>query len=345
MMLDLTARLLSTLPAEPAHHATLALTRAFASLLPGAPPDDPKLEVRALGLCFPNPVGLAAGFDKNVDVPAAMLKLGFGFAECGTVTPRPQAGNPRPRLFRLREDQAVINRMGFNNLGMEEAARRLDTRRRNGIVGINIGANRDSTDTIADYALGFARLAPLADYVTVNVSSPNTPGLRRLQHKEELAQLLATLTQARAGGGYPILLKIAPDLDEPALDDIAEVVTGSAVQGVIISNTTVARPPLQSRHASETGGLSGKPLFAPSTDILRRMRARLPREMVLIGVGGISSGADAYEKILAGASLVQLYTALVYHGPGLIARIKRDLLSLLARDGFSSVTQAIGARA
>ncbi|HEV7960246.1 MAG TPA: quinone-dependent dihydroorotate dehydrogenase [Rhizomicrobium sp.] len=345
MMLDLTARLLSTLPAEPAHHATLALTRAFASLLPGAPPDDPKLEVRALGLCFPNPVGLAAGFDKNVDVPAAMLKLGFGFAECGTVTPRPQAGNPRPRLFRLREDQAVINRMGFNNHGMEAAARRLDARRRNGIVGINIGANKDSADIIADYAVGFARLAPLADYVTVNVSSPNTPGLRRLQHKEDLAELLATLTQAKAGGGYPILLKIAPDLDEPALDDIAEVVTGSAVQGVIISNTTVARPPLQSRHASETGGLSGKPLFAPSTDILRRMRARLPREMVLIGVGGISSGADAYEKILAGASLVQLYTALVYHGPSLIARIKRDLLSLLARDGFSSVTQAIGARA
>jgi len=365
MMLDLTARLLSTLPAEPAHRATLALTRAFASLLPGAPPDDPRLEVQALGLCFPNPVGLAAGFDKNADVPAAMLKLGFGFAECGTVTPRPQAGNPRPRLFRLRKDQAVINRMGFNNRGMEAAAWRLNTRRRNGIVGINIGANKDSTDYIADYALGFARLAPLADYVTVNVSSPNTPGLRRLQHKEELAQLLTTLTQARArlplarsagggggrssacdakaGGGYPILLKIAPDLDEQALDDIAEVVTGSAVQGVIISNTTIARPLLQSRHANETGGLSGKPLLAPSTDILRRMRARLPREMVLIGVGGISSGADAYEKILAGASLVQLYTALAYQGPGLIARIKRDLVSLLVRDGFSSITQAVGA--
>lgn len=346
MMLDLTARLLSILPAEPAHRVTLALTRAFAPLLRSAPPDDPRLEVQTLGLCFPNPVGLAAGFDKNADVPAAMLKLGFGFAECGTVTPRPQAGNPRPRLFRLRKDQAVINRMGFNNRGMEEVAWRLNMRRRNGIVGINIGANKDSADYIADYALGFPRLAPLADYVTVNVSSPNTPGLRGLQDKDELTQLLIALAAVRATSvRRPVLLKIAPDLDEQALDDIAEVVTGSAVQGVIISNTTVARPPLQSRHANETGGLSGKPLLAPSTDILRRMRARLPREMVLIGVGGIASGADAYEKILAGASLVQLYTALAYQGPGLIARIKRDLLSLLVRDGFSSITQAIGARA
>jgi len=249
-------------------------------------------------------------------------------------------------LFRLREDLAVINRMGFNNRGMDWAARRLKARRRNGIVGINIGANKESADTIADYALCFARLASLADYVAVNVSSPNTPGLRRLQNRTDLAHLLTALAGVRTAGTQPpLLLKIAPDLDEAALDDIAEVVTGSAVQGVIISNTTIARPRLQSRYANETGGLSGKPLFAPSTDILRGMRARLPREMVLIGVGGISSGADAYEKILAGASLVQLYTALAYHGPGLIARIKRDLLSLLARDGFSSITQAIGARA
>jgi dihydroorotate dehydrogenase len=346
MMLDLTARLLSALPAEPAHRATLALTRTFAPLLPGVSPDDPGLKVQVLGLNFPNPIGLAAGFDKDAQVPAAMLKLGFGFVECGTVTPRPQAGNPRPRLFRLREDQAVINRMGFNNRGMDAAALRLGARRRNGIVGINIGANKDSTDAIADYALGFANLARLADYVAVNVSSPNTPGLRRLQNKTELARLLAALAAVPAAGvKRPLLLKIAPDLDDAALGDIAEVVAGSAVRGVIVSNTTVARPPLQSHHAGETGGLSGKPLFAPSTDILRRMRARMPREMVLIGVGGIASGADAYEKILAGASLVQLYTALAYRGPGLIARIKRDLLSLLARDGFSSITQAIGARA
>jgi dihydroorotate dehydrogenase len=344
MILDLAARLLSALPAETAHEATLGLTRAFAPVLPPARADDPRLEVKALGLSFPNPIGLAAGFDKDTRVPDAMLKLGFGFVECGTVTPKPQAGNPRPRLFRLREDRAVINRMGFNNRGMEEAARNLARRRKNGIVGINIGANKETSDHIADYAQSFARLAPLADYVTVNVSSPNTPGLRGLQNKEELTQLLATLTQARAGGGHPILLKIAPDLDAHALDDIAQVVIASRIEGVIVSNTTIARPPLKGSHAQETGGLSGAPLFQPSTKILRQMRARLPKDIALIGVGGISSGRDAYEKILAGASLVQLYTALVYQGPGLVGRIKRDLLACLARDGFSSVAAAIGAR-
>jgi dihydroorotate dehydrogenase len=344
MILDLAARLLSALPAETAHEATLGLTRAFAPLLPRARADDPRLEVNALGLSFPNPIGLAAGFDKDARVPDAMLKLGFGFVECGTVTPKPQVGNPRPRLFRLREDRAVINRMGFNNRGMDEAARNLAQRRKNGIVGINIGANKETSDRIADYARSFARLAPLADYVTVNVSSPNTPGLRGLQNKEELTQLLATLTQTRAGGGHPILLKIAPDLDAHALDDIAQVVIASRIEGVIVSNTTIARPALKGRHAGESGGLSGKPLFQPSTEILRQMRARLPKDIVLIGVGGISSGRDAYEKILAGASLVQLYTALVYQGPGLVGRIKRDLLACLTRDGFSSIAAAIGAR-
>jgi dihydroorotate dehydrogenase len=343
MILDLAARLLSALPAETAHEATLGLTRAFAPVLPSAHADDPQLEVKALGLSFPNPIGLAAGFDKDARVPDAMLKLGFGFVECGTVTPKAQAGNPRPRLFRLREDRAVINRMGFNNRGMDGAARNLAQRRKNGIVGINIGANKDSSDRIADYAQSFARLAPLADYVTVNVSSPNTPGLRGLQNKEELTQLLATLTQTRAGGGHPILLKIAPDLDAHALDDIAQAVIQARIEGVIVSNTTIARPALKGRHAGESGGLSGKPLFQPSTEILRQMRARLPKDVVLIGVGGISSGRDAYEKILAGASLVQLYTALVYQGPSLVGRIKRDLLACLARDGFSSVAAAIGA--
>jgi dihydroorotate dehydrogenase len=344
MILDLAARLLSALPAETAHEATLGLTRTFAPMLPRAGADDPRLEVKALGLSFPNPIGLAAGFDKDARVPDAMLKLGFGFVECGTVTPKPQAGNPRPRLFRLREDRAVINRMGFNNRGMDEAARNLALRRKNGIVGINIGANKDSSDRIADYAQSFARLAPLGDYITVNVSSPNTPGLRGLQNEEELSQLLAALTQVRGGGGHPILLKIAPDLDAHALDDIAQVVIASRIEGVIVSNTTIARPPLKGRHAGETGGLSGRPLFQPSTEILRLMRARLPKDIALIGVGGISSGRDAYEKILAGASLVQLYTALVYQGPGLVGRIKRDLLACLARDGFSSVAAAIGAR-
>jgi dihydroorotate dehydrogenase len=344
MILDLAARLLSALPAETAHQATLGLTRTFAPLLPSVRADDPRLEMKALGLSFPNPIGLAAGFDKDARVPDAMLKLGFGFVECGTVTPRPQAGNPRPRLFRLREDHAVINRMGFNNRGMDEAARNLAQRRKNGIVGINIGANKETSDRIADYARSFARLAPLADYVTVNVSSPNTPGLRGLQNKEELSQLLATLIHARAGGGHPILLKIAPDLDAHALDDIAQVVIASRIEGVIVSNTTIARPALKGRHAGESGGLSGKPLFQPSTEILRQMRARLPKDIVLIGVGGISSSRDAYEKILAGASLVQLYTALVYQGPGLVGRIKRDLLACLTRDGFSSIAAAIGAR-
>ena len=345
MILDLAARLLSALPAETAHQVTLGLTRAFAPLVPSARSDDPRLEVKALGLSFPNPIGLAAGFDKDARVPNAMLKLGFGFVECGTVTPKPQMGNPRPRLFRLREDHAVINRMGFNNRGMDEAARNLAQRRKNGIVGINIGANKDSSDRIADYAQSFARLAPLADYVTVNVSSPNTPGLRGLQNKEELSQLLTTLIAARARSAHrPLLLKIAPDLDAHALDDIAQVVTASRIEGVIVSNTTIARPALKGRHAGESGGLSGRPLFLPSTEILRQMRARLPKDIVLIGVGGISSGRDAYEKILAGASLVQLYTALVYQGPGLVGRIKRDLLACLTRDGFSSIAAAIGAR-
>ncbi len=344
MSLDLAARLLRALPAEAAHRVTLRLTGAFAPLLLSASPDDPRLAVTALGLRFPNPVGLAAGFDKDADVPDAMLKLGFGFVECGTVTPKPQIGNPCPRLFRLPQDRAVINRMGFNNRGMDAAAANLKARARNGIVGINIGANKDSTDRIADYAQGFVLLAPLADYVTVNVSSPNTPDLRGLQNKDELTRLLATLTQVRVDrkSQKPLLLKIAPDLDAHALDEIAQVVTASGIEGVIVSNTTVARPVLRSANASEAGGLSGKPLLAPSTEILRQMRMRLPQGIVLIGVGGISSGADAYEKIRAGASLVQLYTGLVYEGPGLVRRIKRELLTCLTRDGFASIADAVG---
>jgi dihydroorotate dehydrogenase len=374
MILDLAARALRALPAEGAHRATVRLTGLFAPLLPASQPDAAGLAVKVLGLDFPNPVGLAAGFDKDAEIPDAMLKLGFGFVECGTVTPRPQSGNPRPRLFRLSEDGAVINRMGFNNQGTAAAAARLAARSGRGIVGINIGANKDSEDRIADYAKAFEHLAPLADYVTVNVSSPNTPGLRGLQNRDELARLLAALTNARTrlplarsaggggvserqragvsrsvkttgerdGGGYPILLKIAPDLDEHALDEIAKAVSDADIEGVIVSNTTIARPVLRSRNAGESGGLSGKPLFAPSTERLRQMRLRLPREIALIGVGGISSGMDAYEKIRAGANLVQLYTGLVYEGPGLIARIKRELLACLTRDGFATITDAVG---
>jgi dihydroorotate dehydrogenase len=342
-MIDLGAGLLRQLPAESAHRATLALARAVGPFLPAPAPDDARLATTAFGLSFPNPIGLAAGFDKNAEVPAAMAKFGFGFVECGTVTPRPQAGNARPRLFRLSEDAAVINRMGFNNEGMAAAAHNLKTRRGGGIVGINIGANKDSADRIADYVLCFSELALLADYVTVNVSSPNTPGLRGLQNRDELTRLLNTLTDARVKAVHkPILLKIAPDLDSHALDEIADVVRASGIEGLIVSNTTIARPVLKSHHAGEAGGLSGRPLLEPSTRILGEMYQRLGSAVTLVGVGGIAGGEDAYAKIRAGASLVQLYTALVFQGPGLVARIKRELLDCLERDGFATVSAAMG---
>jgi dihydroorotate dehydrogenase len=342
MLLDIPATVLRAFPAETAHRATIRLANFFGPLLPKAPADDPRLAIAVLGLSFANPVGLAAGFDKNGEAFAAMGKLGFGFVECGTVTPRPQTGNPRPRLFRLPEDRAVINRMGFNNDGMDAVAPRLRARAKGRIVGINIGANKDTADRIADYATAYKTLAPLADYVTVNVSSPNTPGLRGLQNKDELERLLASLTAARGAGKPPLLLKIAPDLDAPALDDIAAVVNASGIDGLIVSNTTIARPAsLESGHAKEQGGLSGAPLFEPSTRILRAMRQRTT--LTLIGAGGIASGADAYAKIRAGASLVQLYSALALQGPGLVTRIKRELVECLARDGFARIADAVGA--
>ena len=345
MLTDLGAAALRLLPPETAHKATLRLLESMAPLLPAAGADDPRLALTALGMNFPNPVGLAAGFDKDADVPDAMLKFGFGFVECGSVTPRPQDGNPRPRLFRLPADRAVINRMGFNNGGMDAMAAKLARRRKRGIVGINIGANKDSADRTADYELCFSTLAPFASYITANVSSPNTPGLRGLQNKDELKKLLETLTNARARGNYlPILLKIAPDVTPDALDDIADVTLASGIEGIIATNTTIARPPwLKSAKANESGGLSGVPLMAPSTAILKALRERIGAKLTLVGVGGISSGADAYAKIRAGASLVQLYSALTYSGPGLVARIKRDLLAHLKRDGFSSIVDAIGA--
>jgi len=345
MILDAAASVLRLFPAETAHSATISLTRAFSALLPVDRSRDSRLAIRVLGMDFPNPVGLAAGFDKNALVPTAMLGFGFGFVECGTVTPHPQAGNPRPRLFRLSEDCAVINRMGFNNDGMDVVANRLAARRRNGICGINIGANKDSQDRIADYRAAFARLAPLADYVAVNVSSPNTPGLRGLQNRDELTRLLEVLREARAqiATTVPLLLKIAPDLDGHALDDIAGVALASGIEGLIVSNTTIERPSsLKSRHASEAGGLSGAPLFEPSTRILREMHARAGDKLVLVGVGGIASGADAYAKIRAGASLVQLYSALAFQGPGLVQQIKRELVSCLVRDGFATIADAVG---
>jgi dihydroorotate dehydrogenase len=346
MLLDFGARLLRSLPPEASHRATIRLTKLAQPLLPGAPADNPRLAIDAFGLRFPNPLGLAAGFDKDGEVPDAMLKLGFGFAEVGTVTPRPQSGNPQPRLFRLAEDRAVINRMGFNNAGMAAMATRLAHRRKRGIVGINIGANKDTAERVADYREAFARLAPFADYVTVNVSSPNTPGLRALQNRDELERLLGALNEERAKIAKPLLLKIAPDLDEHALDDLAQVALAARLDGLIATNTTIARPDdLRSPLARETGGLSGAPLFARSTDVLRGLRRRVGNRVVLIGVGGVASGAGAYAKIRAGASLVQLYTALAYDGPGLIARIKRDLIALLARDGMARLSDAIGADA
>ncbi len=344
-MMDLAVAMLRLLPPETAHHVTVELAARFGAFLPKAPADDPRLGIKVLGLDFPNPLGIAAGFDKNARAYRAILRMGLGHAECGTVTPRPQPGNPKPRMYRLKEDKAVINRMGFDNDGMEWVAQRLK-RRRKGIVGINIGANKDSADRIADYRAAFAKLSPLADYVAVNISSPNTPGLRNLQNRAELHTLLHSLIEVRGDRAVPLLLKIAPDLDLPALDDIAEEVLASGIEGMIVTNTTLARPAtLKSRFAGQSGGLSGKPLMEPSTRILCEMRKRVGNKLVLVGVGGVSSGADAYRKIRAGASLVQLYTALVYNGSGLITKIKRDLLDCLARDGFSSVADAIGADA
>jgi len=343
MLLDAGARMLRQLPPETSHRATIRLLSAGGAVLPAALPDDPKLAVTALGLRFPNPIGLAAGFDKDGEVPDAMLKLGFGFVEIGTVTPRSQAGNPKPRLFRLPEDRAVINRMGFNNAGMEAMARRLAKRKRNGILGINIGANKDSADRIADYRAAFARLAPFADYVTINVSSPNTPGLRTLQGRDELERLLGAVNEERAKLPRPLLLKIAPDLDDAAIDDVADVALAAGLDGIIATNTTIDRSQgLRSANARETGGLSGAPLFQRSTEVLKALRAKVGSRITLVGVGGIGSGADAYAKIQAGASLVQLYTALAYEGPGLISRIKRELLQCLEQDGFDDLDRAGG---
>lgn len=342
--MDAAVAAIRLLPPETAHHVTVELMARFGFFLPGPAKDDPRLKVSVLGLDFPNPLGLAAGFDKDCRAFKGMLKLGLGHVESGTVTPLPQPGNPQPRMYRLPEDGAIINRMGFNNQGIEAAAARLARRRGRGIVAINIGANKTSTDRIADYREGFDKLAPLADFVVANVSSPNTPGLRGLQGKDELTALLSTLVEARGSSNKPILLKIAPDLDEHALDDIAAVVLASGIDGMVVTNTTIDRPAtLQSRYASETGGLSGKPLMEPSTRVLAEVRRRVGSKLVLIGVGGVTTGEDAYRKIRAGASLVQIYTAMVFKGGSLVPKIKRDLIKCLERDGFACVSDAVGA--
>ncbi len=330
---------------EAAHNLTIAalgmLPRARGALT------SPMLATELAGLAFPNPVGLAPGFDKDARVAAAMPRFGFGFVEVGTLTPLPQEGNPRPRLFRLVEDGAVINRMGFNNGGQAAAVDRIHDLRARGMaapLGVNIGANKDSADRIADYAKGTAALAPLADYLTVNISSPNTPGLRALQDKDALGALLDAVAAAQpAGGVKPVFLKVAPDLEPADIDDIVSVAIDKRLAALIISNTTTGRPALASRHAGEAGGLSGAPLHDLALQRLKDFRTASGGQVPLIGVGGIASAEQAWERIRAGASLVQLYSAMVYAGPGLAARIARGLEALAARDGFARVADAVGA--
>ncbi|HIP78187.1 MAG TPA: quinone-dependent dihydroorotate dehydrogenase, partial [Kiloniellaceae bacterium] len=338
---------LRLLDPETAHGLTLkALAAGLAPRV--TEPDDPLLATRVWGRAFSNPVGLSAGFDKDAEVMAPMLALGFGFVEVGSITPRPQGGNPKPRIFRLPDDAAVINRLGFNSGGLEAAAERLKAYRAGsskgqgqGLVGINLGKNRDSDDAAGDYALGAAALAPLADYLVVNVSSPNTPGLRALQGRGELEDLLGRVTAALPSPAPPLLLKIAPDLTEEDKQDIAAVCLAAGVAGIIATNTTIERPDsLRGAAKAEGGGLSGKPLFAASTAVLSDLYRLTEGKLPLIGVGGIASGADAYRKIRAGASLVQLYTALIYQGPALVTRIKRELARLLRDDGFGSLSAA-----
>jgi len=343
----LATALLRRLDAETAHGLTISALKA--GLGPRERQDtQPNLAIDLCGLKLPNCVGLAAGFDKNAEVADAMLGAGFGFVECGTVTPLPQAGNPRPRIFRLSEDGGVINRLGFNNGGLDAYAARLAKRRRRGVVGANIGANKDSADRIGDYVAGLKRLWGLADYFTVNISSPNTPGLRDLQGGEALADLLGRLAEARtalsATGAYPIFLKVAPDLDDVQIDAIVNAAITHGLDALIVGNTTLQRPPgLRSANATESGGLSGAPLTALSTEVLRRFHAKAAGAIALIGVGGITSGADAYAKIRAGARAVQLYSAMVYQGPGLVTQVRTELSARLKADGFASVADAVGA--
>ena len=331
--------LLFALDAETAHGLTIAALRT--GLLRTASADDPILRTTVAGFDLPNPIGLAAGFDKNAEIPDAMLRLGFGFVEVGTVTPLAQAGNPRPRVFRLPEVGGVINRLGFNNEGLEAAMIRLRARgSRLGVVGVNLGANKDSVDRAADYVTGVRAAATLASYLTINISSPNTPGLRALQDGAALDDLIARVVEARGRIPTPLFVKVAPDLTPADIDQIARAALDGGIDGLIISNTTLARDGVST---GEAGGLSGQPLFERSTEILRAFRAATGGALPLIGVGGVGSGAQAYAKLRAGASAVQLYTALVYGGPGLIARIKTDLVALLRRDGFASVAAAVGA--
>ncbi|WP_294393568.1 quinone-dependent dihydroorotate dehydrogenase [uncultured Sphingomonas sp.] len=333
--------LLFSLDPERAHRLTIAMLKAMPRRTPVA--HDPALAVRVGGLDFPSPVGLAAGVDKDAEVPDAFLSLGFGFVEVGTITPLPQSGNPRPRLFRLVEDRAVINRMGFNNGGQAAALARLHKRAgRPGLVGVNIGANKDAVDRVADYATGVRTMAPVASYLTINISSPNTPGLRALQDAAALDELLHAALEARGAATPPIFLKVAPDLAVQDMDAIARVALDRRIDGLIVSNTTISRPALRSAHAGEAGGLSGAPLKDLALERLHDFRRATGGALPLIAAGGIASGADAFARIKAGATLVQLYSALVYGGPGLARRIEKDMLTLIKDEGHRTILTAIG---
>lgn len=330
---------------DPERAHGLSITGLKTGLPFGLPVKNEKLHVECAGLHFVNPLGMAAGFDKNAEATDAVLKLGFGFSEIGTVTPKPQEGNPKPRLFRLVKDEAVINRMGFNNEGHDAVYQRLAARKRQGIIGVNIGANKDSENRIADYVRGVHRFYDVADYLTVNISSPNTPGLRDLQTRESLHILLTEVCAAQQKEKeaqkkhVPIFLKIAPDLDEANLDDIASELLEMKLDGVIVSNTTLSRTSLNDqKQAQETGGLSGKPLFERSTIVLAKMRVRVGPHMPIIGSGGVHDSASFIEKISAGADLVQLYSAMVYSGPGIAGQIMRDVLKQMKKDNVSHIS-------
>ncbi len=345
---DIATRAMHALDPETAHRA--AVESMALGLGPRVRADRfANLHTSVAGLDLPNPIGLAAGFDKNAEAPSALLASGFGFVEMGTVTPKPQAGNPRPRLFRLSEDRGVINRMGFNNDGLDVFAARLARRKSGGVVGANVGANKDSADRVGDYVQGLNAVWAHCAYVTANVSSPNTPGLRGLQERGALEELLGRMNEARATltarhGRRPLFLKVAPDLDDAAVRDIAELTEAHKLDALIVSNTTIARPDtLRSATKGEAGGLSGRPLFALSTQTLRRFAQALGGRVTLIGAGGVENGETAWAKIRAGASAVQVYSAMVYEGPGLIARIATDLSARLQAEGFATVKDAVGA--
>ncbi|MBO6504647.1 MAG: quinone-dependent dihydroorotate dehydrogenase [Kordiimonadaceae bacterium] len=344
-----------SLDPEKAHTLTINMLRRGITGVPFPPKRYRALKTDVFGLTFDNPVGLAAGFDKDAEALAGAQRMGFGFVEAGTVTPKPQPGNEKPRLFRLSADRAVINRFGFNNKGVEAFAKRLQSFKppygpNRSIVGANVGANKEAKDRTADYVTCIERLYGLSDYFTVNISSPNTPGLRALQSRASLENLISRVLEVREKkvsdgmARVPMLVKIAPDLTEEDVADIAAIALASDIDGLIVSNTTIERPEfLKSADKTEMGGLSGKPLFEPSTDMLAKVYKATDGKIPLVGVGGISSGADAYAKIRAGASLVQLYSMLVYEGPGLVERVKKDLNKLLKKDGFATVAEAVGA--